>query len=271
VVGAIGAAADRTSPRRAALRDAFLLIVAVCLALVLVIYLAGTARAEVYTCGASGDPQSNYFDGYYDATGGHAHEGAYATIVTRYGAVCDTRTGQGNFTSAWAMLAGPSASDYIQSGFDRWYGSCTYYFAEASAPSQSYFDQKYGSSCLSYGATTGYAEQYGSGNHVEYAKIGGTVWITTPFNPYSVWSSFYPEFFGETVWKESDMPGNSASPTSFNSVQYQSSSTHNFVGFGCSLTKSNDLTGVTRSDGESWYDRTTSCPSFNIYTDTAGH
>jgi hypothetical protein len=36
------------------------------------------------------------------------------------------------------------------------------------------------------------------------------------------------------------------------------------------MTKKNDEIGFNRSDGEAWYDRLTSCPSFKIYTDEAG-
>jgi hypothetical protein len=97
------------------------------------------------------------------------------------------------------------------------------------------------------------------------------VWTTTSWNPFSYWSyPFDPEFFGEATYRESDMPGNSASPTNFSSLQGQNGNNNNFYSYGCILTKKNDEIGFTRGDGEAWYDTITSCPSFKIYTDTAG-
>ncbi len=76
-------------------------------------------------------------------------------------------------------------------------------------------------------------------------------------------------YFGEATYLESDMPGNSASPTNFSSLEGQNGSNNNFYNYGCILSKLNNGS-ARRADGEAWYDTPTSCPSFNIYTDTAG-
>ena len=232
---------------------------------------APVARAsEVYTCGTF---KNSWFDGYSGYLQQGTAEGSYATIQTRYGAVCDTDTNsEHNFTTAWAMIASDNnLGGYVQSGFLRGYNQCMVYFAETRRTSSYPFDSKFGTSCIATdGSTHGYAEPYGSGCGCEYAKIDGTVWMTTSWNPFQYWAyPFVPQFFGEATYLESDMPGNSASPTNFAHLQQQNSSDNQFSNLGCNLAKSNDGS-ATRTDGEAWYNQTTSCPAFRIYTDTAG-
>jgi hypothetical protein len=232
-----------------------------------------TARsAEVYTCGTF---KNSYFDGYWNnGQGQGSTEGDYGVLQTRYGAVCDTNQNPGtNFTTAWVMIApGQPNGGYVQSGFFRGYNQCTVFFAETRISNSYGVSGKFGTSCIpTDGSSHGYAEQYGAGCGCEYAKIDGTVWMTTSWNPFVYWSyPFDPLFFGEATYLESDMPGNSATPTNFSSLQGQNGNNNNFYNYGCIFTPLNNGT-ATRADGEAWYDTLTSCPSFKIYTDTAGH
>jgi len=228
-------------------------------------------HAEVYTCGT----KSNYFDGYYRTYGNGVAEGASGAIVTRYGSVCDTNTSSHNFVATWVMIAnGNGGGGWVQSGYIRWYDHTTVFFSQISKtgdPNVGQFDTKFGSSSLTYGDTNHYYERWNSNCLCEHSNINSTTFLATTFDPYGSWSyPFSPQFFGETAYKQSDMPGNSASPTPFTDLNYQNAS-DNWVSYSCNvLTKSNDLGGVTRSDGESWYDQITSCPNFRIFTDTAG-
>jgi hypothetical protein len=163
--------------------------------------LGPAARAaEVYTCGTF---RNSYFDGYYYGSGQGATEGDYAVLQTRYGAVCDTNTNPATtFTTAWAMIApGTYNGGYVQSGFFCGYNQCTVFFAETRINNSNGVSGKFGTSCIATDGTShGYAEQYGSGCGCEYAKIDGTVWMTTAWNPFTYWSyPFDPEYFGGSV------------------------------------------------------------------------
>ncbi len=132
-----------------------------------------------------------------------------------------------------------------------------------------------GSTCLTDGDTHTYGERWIPSCGCIISKVDGNQWQASTFNPWDWWDSsngFSPQFSGEVKHLESDMPGNSANPTNFSDVQGQRRSDGNFYSYPCGqLTILNELAGVTRADGESSYNQTTSCPSFNIYTDTAGN
>jgi len=247
-----------------------LVVAAVLLPASLLTVSGNSVHAEVYTCGT----KSNYFDGYYRAYGQGSAEGANAQIVNRYGAVCDTDTSGNNFVATWAMIANNGGGGWVQSGYIRWYDHTTVFFSQISKtgdPNFGQFDTKFGTSSLAYGDTNHYYEKWVSSCSCDHSNIDSTTWLSTTFNPFNAWFlPFSPQFSGEAAYKQNDMPGNSSTPTSFTDLHYQDY-TDSWVSYGCNLlTKSNDLAGVTRSDGESWYDRITSCPNFDIYTDTAG-
>lgn len=65
------------------------------------------------------------------------------------------------------------------------------------------------------------------------------------------------------------MPGNSADPEQFTNLQFQNQS-GSFVNYKCAVLTDGNDGGRTRADGEKWFLVTPACPSFNIYTDTAG-
>ncbi len=106
-------------------------------------------------------------------------------------------------------------------------------------------------------------------------RVDGNIWQQSWFNPYVQWYyPFFAEFAGETVYQESDVPGYSNKKTHFSNLQYQSGNDDSFYNYGCNhyLNKVNDLAGVTRSDGTSWYNNmTSSClPEFDIWEGPAG-
>lgn len=243
----------------------------------------GAHSAEVYDCTAQSPPYSKVFeDGFYQSYGslggapfGDGWEGAYAVIVRQYGAVCDTDTNEGetqNFVSVWAMIsAGKPDGGWVQSGYIRHYDSCEHYFAQTFDGGTD-LQSRFGSSgCLSNGPDDGYDEDYGPDCGCEYAKVDGNIWLTTSWDPYSVWTyPFSPQFFGEARYQQSDMPGDASSPTQFSDIQGQDAANNAYDGYPCNtLSKYNQW--YTRPDGKSWYDAPYgSCPDFEIYTDTAG-
>lgn len=221
-----------------------------------------------------GTHKFSWFDGYYGNFGQGATEGAYGTLTTRVGVACGSdHNPTNNAVSTWVLVASNgSPGGYVQSGTQAGYGQCLTYFAQTRKTNQDNPQTKYGGCISADGSTHSYNEQYGSGCGCEYAKIDGTIWMTTSWDPYASWTyPFDPQFFGEANYRESDMPGNAQSPTDFGSLQGQNGDNNNYYSFDCDgyLLKKNDwLSG--RSDGKSWYDQYTSCPEFKIYTDTAG-
>jgi hypothetical protein len=230
------------------------------------------ASANTLTCGTFGD----YYDGYVGTQGQGATEGSWGSIQTRLGTECSTNTNPDiNRTSAWVMVkSGDSQQGYVQSGFNHGYGNCTTFFAAVRKNDNSSESDKFGGSCISTdGSTHSYTEQYGSGCGCEYAKIDGTVWMTTGFNPFSYWTyPFRPEFMGEAYYLQSDMPGDISNPTNYSALEGQNGSNNNFYNFSCNgfLNKVNEGAATRTQDGKAWYDRLTSCPSFQIFTALAG-
>lgn len=235
---------------------------------------AGAGQAEVYNCDTSG----NYFDGYQQPYLTGTAEGAAANIVNRYGAVCDTDTSMSNFVAAWAMIANGDKVGWVQSGYMRWYNHSSVFFSQVCQHftgqyCAGQFTTVFGTESLTYGNTNFYDEIWNTSCSCEHSKIDGNVEIATTFNPFNAWTwPFAPEFYGEAVYKQNDMPGNSSSPTYFEDPQHQNTTSDDWVSYGCNtLSKYNDLAGYTRTDGESWYDVIASnCPNFKIYTDSAG-
>jgi hypothetical protein len=112
------------------------------------------------------------------------------------------------------------------------------------------------------GSVHGYAEQYGSGCGCEYAKIDGTVWITTSWNPRSYWQyPFQPQLNGEANYTASDIPGTSGAPTQWADMQGQNGSDHQFYNWAC-----NGFLVRSAPSSNRWSFAYTSCPSFEIYT-----
>ncbi len=233
--------------------------------------------ARPHAVGTCGTPRNSYFDGYLAPFGAGSAEGSYGELATRAAGECRTNTNPGsNFSTAWVMIAngnqGSSGGGYVQSGFYHPYNQCTTYFAQMRPNNASNFQSKFSGCIATDGTVHDYGERYGSDCHCEYAKVNDAVFMTSTFNPYSDWSyPFDPQFFGEAIYLESDMPGSASTPTTFNNLQYEDGPSNAFSLYGAgALSKSNDG-AATRSDGEAWYDRTTASPNFEIYTDTAGH
>ncbi len=230
------------------------------------------AQAEVYTCGNTSE--YNYHAGYLQQTYDTTYNGAGATIITEYGAVCDTVTGHANFTNEYSMIAGYNDiydfGGWAQSGYIRWYGSYIYFFAQQN-DGVGDISTVYGTSPLSVGSSYTYKQHYYSSCGCVKSWEDDTVLLTSSWNPYDYWDEFSVQFDAETAYLESDIAGNAASPTIYTTIGGELQSTDLFTSIPCNfLTHDNDG-GKERSDGESWWDRLTgSCPDFESYTDTAG-
>ncbi|MGH9466337.1 MAG: hypothetical protein ACRD1Y_03180 [Terriglobales bacterium] len=212
----------------------------------------------------------SWFDGYAGALGQGNTEGASGTITRRVGAACGSVPNPTyNAVSSWVMIASDgSPGGYVQSGTQAGYGQCLTYFAQTRRTNSYAPQTKYGGCISADGSTHSYNEQYGTGCGCEYAKIDGTVWMTTSWNPLSNWTyPFQPQLFGEANYRESDIPGTSGSPTSYASLQGQNGSNNKYYSWSCNgFLKPSNNTLYHRSDGKQWWLQTTSCPAFEIWT-----
>lgn len=223
-------------------------------------WLAGSAAAYVNTCGTP----SNYHVGWVD-TNNSLVEGTYAVIATRYASTCLTDTTNNNFTNQYSMIVSGNYAGWAQVGYMRWYGSSTYYFSQLVSGHS--IDTKTGTSPLAMGSTHYYYNKWVVTCLCMEEIIDRTLWASSTWNPWTAWPTpFYPQYTGETRYLESDVSGTSSAPASYTNLGQQDNSTNNWELVPCGeLTSANDG-WRTRSDGQSWHNPQTSCPSFNVYT-----
>lgn len=171
------------------------------------------------------------------------------------------------------MIASGDYSGWTQVGYIRWYDHVTVQFAQHHYAAQGdEYPTKYGTMQLVDGTVYGYGERWDPSTGYELDRINGSDFWKTAFDPFAKWSTpFVAQFDGEARYLQSDVPGNSASPTHYTDIQGQRFSDNTFVSMPCGyLVKGNDGSSK-RTDGESWHDVLAgSCPDFEIYTDTAG-
>jgi hypothetical protein len=134
---------------------------------------------------------------------------------------------------------------------------------------------------VDYDAVFGDTPSDGENNHYhvewntstthEDAYVGSTKFLSTTWNPFSIWAYIQPDFYGNALYLESDIPGNATTPTVYTDLEGQVSSSNDFSDYGCDVLSHENDGGAKRSDGESWWDHGTgTCPEFENYTDTAG-
>jgi hypothetical protein len=210
-----------------------------------------------------GTYKNSWFDGLQGNYGQGATEGVYATLSTRVGVACGSdHSPTHNAVSSWAMVHSDHGSGgWVQSGLQAGWGECLEHFAQVLRTTSDVPQTKYGGCISADGSVHGYAEQYGSGCGCEYAKIDGTVWIGTSWNPFAYWNyPFVPEFSGEANYRESDMPGRASAREAFASLQGQNGNNNNFYSFACN----GFLNGSP--DSSRWSLAYSSCPEFDIWT-----
>jgi hypothetical protein len=164
----------------------------------------------------------HYLDGFYQV----GYEGTSANIVNQFGAVCDTDQGQYtggqylpvNTSSAWSMIGdGYAGGGIAQSGFFRWYGSPDHFFAEDAIGLTQYLTVGV---APSYNERHHYWEQYDPG----CSCIREIVDLTIFQNDYAwpQWHTpWYSQWFGETHYTASDMPGTPSALTLYSGLQGQ--------------------------------------------------
>lgn len=192
---------------------------------------AGPAAAEIYTCGSMG----NRWDGYASFSNDPPTnpEGTSASLVVRFGAVCDTDRSQPpaltNFQITWVMIANHNGqgNKYSQAGYGRWYNSAIYPYAEYNNGSgfSRVFDYNHPQTLgTTHAAKTIFATTNCVGGPTSCFKnyYDGTVMQQTNYAPLGNFTYPYSsQVYGEVLYAESDMPGTSGAPMQFSNIQSQ--------------------------------------------------
>jgi hypothetical protein len=214
---------------------------------------AEPASADNYVdCAAAND---HNFDGFYSTGSGTLVEGAAARLITSFGNICTDSSGRfnppgtlnaigENLTSGWVMIAGHNPSSggvgYIQSGFDREYGRNPIFFSEdnlTGAPSV-YRRRILPGGGPVFGDAHMYWEQFttvaggtcAGGQYRENVDV--TIIQIANFCPFASWATPYlPEFSGEGLNLNDDIPGSPSAPMVFYTLQTQDFVTDAFTNY----------------------------------------
>ena len=126
------------------------------------------------------------------------------------------------------MIAAGDGAGYIQSGFGREYGKSPVYYAEDNVNGGATYHRRLTTTVIAEGSTQQYWEQYTTqsggtcfgGTYRE--NVNTTILQTAGFCPFSSWARpFSPQFAGEGINANDDIPGTSASGMLFSQIQTQ--------------------------------------------------
>jgi hypothetical protein len=168
------------------------------------------------------------------------------------------------------MITANDGNGWSQTGFLKWQGGLTHDFMQWTrcrsgcavhtielgthryAGDQHLYQEKYGSST-----------QFGCGNSSSCLamRVDGDTNATTDFDPNGLWSGpWINQYYGETLYAGSDVPGNSANHTDYHLMKIQRSSDPNdYVSQPCDMRVSNSF--PTR-----WTNLTHACDTRAIWT-----
>lgn len=214
------------------------------------------AAAYGWQCGTG----SNYFAGMYRT--GDQIEGAAAYITSRFSGVCDTDSNPiNNFTNAWTMVASNNGQSWIQSGFERGFGTGVRHFSQVISPNLQ--DSTVYGDWFPYNEDHEYWQTLNSANGRMYSNVDGYNFLSTTFPVFNHWGTpLQSEFLGEVRYLESDIPGYWPNATGFWNISTQRRSDHSWQYIPCPYLVS------LNSQPSRWAVEGVSCTSFHIYTHT---
>jgi hypothetical protein len=150
-----------------------------------------------------------------------------AVLTAKRASVCDTDTtafnpstlALGNFTYSWTMIANTAGGSWLQSGYFRSYGTSMFHFAQYKPLGGGVYDV-FGD-VVPTGEVHHYWQQYlPDSSGAFHSNVDSTRFINaTP----SGWSGYSGQYFNETRYHSSDVPGTAASPAPFSNVQIEGS------------------------------------------------
>jgi hypothetical protein len=172
--------------------------------------IAPTANAALATCSAPGE----YFDGA-NTYSSSSYIGAFATERVEQALLCSSDTSQVNGSSAWAMVA--TSNGYAQSGYTEFYGQGTHPFYESNVNGADYQSNLL---YITYSPGQVYVFNtirvnsgfQGGGGQCVYTtcwamRVGSTTLGISPFCSCYFQSPYNLQFYGETHYNTTDVPG----------------------------------------------------------------
>lgn len=237
---------------------------AVVLTLVLVCCWGLIGASPATAAGQCSGSGGNYFNGYYqNGRPEWKFTGASSYIVVRDGANCTGVNGAGNFTNAWVMIAGPGSRDWGQVGFERTAGfNGLRWFAQFSSNGGLATRYSTGSVNNQIGVRHTFRVLYYADCRCLRANIDGSVgWYSSSFDPKQVWGAqpWSPQFFAETGYLQSDVPGRQSTPTAYSALGAQRFDNGQLMGMPCILSAATD-------NPSRWGRTSSSCTAFTVWT-----
>jgi hypothetical protein len=234
-------------------------------ALSLYVLTPQTAQAANPDCGAGGATEPHYVNGFtksLDST--YLSWGVSADITVRSTNLCTSITDYTNIVWAWTMITAHNLNGWAQTGTLRRYGARTHHWWQWTACNGCFLHEGIHYQDLTDGEVHQYWTGYiGSGcpnsNSCLALRTDTTTWNKTDFDPNGTWPGpWLTQYFGETVYYGSDVPGRPTGKQNFNDMKSQSSPT----------TWESQRCGMVVIDHipERWTQETYGCPSRATWT-----
>lgn len=152
------------------------------------------------------------------------YEGVSASLTYRNSGLCTTDKTSDNDSTAWTMLSSSDGDGYAQSGvLHNWpTGPCIRHWAAQNEYGIAGQESDVIGVCASAGEVHQAWQLWDPSIGRIVSLIDATRFITSSWNPFTVWTTpFLAQVVGETHYGNSDVPGLSASPSDFTTIQVQ--------------------------------------------------
>ncbi|HET6910116.1 MAG TPA: hypothetical protein VFH54_12305 [Mycobacteriales bacterium] len=190
----------------------------------------------------------------------YQYEGSSSFIVTQNSAVCST---DDHGASAWSMIAendGASGCGWAQSGYITFPGQSPEYFAQSATDGCVTSTTYYTSPAV--GSKHAYRSLWVPACSCIQMSVDSLVLESTSFNPKSNWPwPWQPQFFGETGFHESNVPGTPSAQTNYSAIGVQRTADNTLVAIPCIMERTDQYSTRYADVGTSGI-----CDAFAIYT-----
>jgi hypothetical protein len=240
----------------------------VCATILASAFVGAPAEAATAVRACQGIFQNRHL-GYTHRTDLHPsyhYEGVSAYMTPRPSGVCTGQGGFGNFSGASIMIAeiNTGGNYWAQVGYER-NGAYTGYrwfsqFMNNTGAPETWYSPNPQTSQLGIQHT--FRVLWQPSCDCFRAYIDSTVVDQSSFNPFFTWPTFQPwspQFFAETGWLESDVPGTPGSPLPFRSLGAQRVTDDVVENMPCTMTSFND-------NPARWGQSSSNCQNFTVWT-----
>lgn len=196
---------------------------------------AAAPSARAATCGPFQGHHAGYITNAYGGSQPRLFEGAKALITDRNGySLCTSDTSNGNFSTAWSMIASHDLNGWAQSGPYLWWGSaggvyCVDRWAQQKTISGTPINYFIGGCSVANQAHYYWQQATYDGTWHIRSNIDQTVIHQSTWSPFSNFTSpFEVQFSTETHYLESRIPGTPSLPEDYSLLQVQDRANDNF-------------------------------------------